>query len=209
MLKMLKIATAAGLLALGLIAAPAQAVPIIGTVSVSDTYAPAFLPASATSIVGDLTSLHAVGFGLTGGGTGAFGATGGLNAVVAAWIFAAPAGGPEISIPGFDFDITAAAFVSMGPLLCAGGTCHDGLLWSVSGTVTGAGFDPTLFTGSLSFTGSCLSNDNSVCASGYSGTYGYSLAATGQPTETPEPGTLALLGLGLAGLGVASRRKKI
>src|ERR1700720_4448181 len=158
MLKILKIATAGFVLAVGLAALPAQAVPINGSVTVSDTFDPGFLPCGAGHIVGDCTSIHHLGNGNTGGGTLDFaGSNGSLNATLLTWVFGNPLGTVnEINIPGFHFDITAVGLIAGSPLVCGATSCNDVLNVFFSGVVTGgAGFDPTLFTGSLALTGSC------------------------------------------------------
>jgi len=192
-------------------AVPAFAMPINGAVTVSDTFNKAFLPCTGGGIVRNCTSLEPLGLGNTGGGTDDFlGITG--AAAVAAWIFATPgAVAPEISIPGFDFDITASGPIIQGPLLCGANACADALIVAISGIVTGAGFDPTVFTGTLTLTGACtgkpVAGDCNPTGS-FSAGYSYSLAASGTtPPVIPEPGTLLLMGVALAGLGFVRRKK--
>ena len=215
MLRTIK-AAAAVVLACGLFAGGAQATAINGSVTVSDGLtASGFLPCSSISIVGDCTSIQPHGNGNTSGSTGDFLAPidqdGSLNATVLAWVFANPgATNNEVCTPNFCFDIMNAIVQPHSPVHCVGSSCSDALTILIDGVVTGAGFDPTIFTGSLALTGSCtLGTNGQQCQTGTaSGGYTYSLSATGQPFQTPEPGTLALLGIAFLGIGAARRRMR-
>ena len=186
--------------------APANAMPINGAVTVSDTFNPAFLPCPGGGIVRNCTSVEHLGAGNTGGATLDFvGSTGVGNATLLDWVFATPGLlANEITIPGFAFDIVSAGPNIQDPLLCGTGACADALTIVISGIVTGAGFDPAAFTGTLTLAGACNGatiEGNCDPAAIYSGGYSYSLAVL---RAAPEPGTLLLVAI--AGLGFMRRR---
>jgi hypothetical protein len=119
-------------------------------------------------------------------------------------------GGTFITYDGIAFNITSFGPVGTTAFTCDGTFCHDQITFTMSGGTVAGAFEASQFLWSFTATGTCLDNGLGACAAlSAGGSWSGSVTATGTPVQTPEPGTLALLGLGLAGLGFASRRKKI
>jgi hypothetical protein len=202
------------ILAAGLAAGSANAAFIIGGISVTDGIDLTSLPAPpSTSIVSALTGIthDPAELGATFGCVGTFAAQASCvpDATMTNWAFAGPF--PDIIVvDGFTFDLQFAGAVVPIAMTCQQGTCADGLSIFISGIVSGNGFDPSAFTGQLSMTGGCneSAGGGGTCGSNYTAGYTYSLTATGEPQQVPEPGTLALMGLAIAGMALARRRRQ-
>ena len=111
---------------------------------------------------------------------------------------------------GFIFTVTDWGTKTVTNFSCNATQCTDGINYAgITGYVSRAGYADTLFTGTFMLSSTCNS-DGRQCIGDINPTWGANFAAQGQapePQPVPVPGTLALLGLGLVGLG-AIRRKQ-
>ncbi len=196
-------------------AAPAFAVSINGSISFSDGFN---LPSlgQTTSVVSQLSNidvLNGAGITLANGCTGSFGtctsvliANGGASDFT---IGTAPV--LVFQYNGFAFTITSFDTVDRGDFTCDLFGCDDSLEFRGAGTVTGNGFDESIFNIRWTANGSCVADATSTgCAGDQSASWSASISARGIPRAdgiTPEPSTLFLMVIGLFGVGVLIRQR--
>ena len=192
-------------LALALNAGVASAAFINGSISFSDGFSPSGLPPVPTSsIVSQLNTFDVDPEAFASGKTGDFSS---VPTATTPFDFGLASSGTTVySVGGFTFTLNGTSNVARTSLQCEGGQCTDEVAFTMVGTVSGNGFETTAFRGNWTGNGSCAgSGPPPGCTSDVTGSWSSSLTALGTPVQVPEPGSVALVGLALAGMAVSRK----
>jgi hypothetical protein len=204
---------ASAFFALGLgAAAGAHAALVNGSINFSDGFE---ATGTSTSIVSELNAINVGGQALAQNCVGDFPPPGCFVLGNYAFDFDLLGGGGQLvfSYAGFTFTVNSFDPPVRTSLSCdMMGNCSDALDFTAHGTVTGNGFDPTAFLLIWSANATCTQNvinpPVQCVASTISAGWTATITANGQPGQVPEPGTLALIGIGLACLGLLIRVRR-
>ena len=165
-------------------------------------------PPGSTSIVSQLTVIVSSSPALAGAGFGDYaGSAGVVTPVETIDLLDVPPGTQPLYTfsDGTEFFAQGVTSFVRNSLACVNGTCTDTLQFLLFGQVSRLGYDPTPALVRWFGQGSCSGGgDPYTCTGDASASWNARLSS---PARIPEPGTFALLGLGLVGLGLSRRRK--